>query len=172
MDTGKYETVDETTGEIFDGPEDEEEFEAQPQPQPQPRYEQAARIAQEIVPEGYHRAADGAVMQTVAHTAGNFLDMLEDGAFSQEVHKNLRQVADQMAAITSMTGNKTKGKVTLVIDLEKEGEHFSIRGKVTAKAPELPRPKSIVWSDEGGRFTRFPPNQAQMFGTRSVRNAG
>lgn len=158
MENGKYEVVDETTGEITD---------EEPQAEAQPRYQTAA---QEIVPEGYNRAADGAVMRTEAHTAGHFVDMLEDGAFSQEVHRQLKDVAAQMAAITNATGGKTKGRVTLVIDLEKEGEHFGIRGKVTAKAPELPRPKSIVWAEPGGNFTRFPPNQAQMFGVRPVRN--
>lgn len=61
--------------------------------------------------------------------------------------------------------------MTLTIDLEKEGEHFSMRGKVAVKAPELPRPKSVVWSDPNtGNFTRFPPNQTQMFGMRPARN--
>lgn len=163
MNEGKYQTVDESmdeaTGEILEG---ESEF-----ADDQPRY---PATGQEIIPPGHERAADGAIMQTVAHTGGNFIDMLEDGAFSQDVHRQLRQVSEQMTAITNATGTKTKGRVTLTIDLEKEGEHFAIRAKVAAKPPELPRPKSIVWSDERGNFTRFPPQQAQMFGMRPARN--
>jgi hypothetical protein len=170
MDTGKYETFDQDTGEIIDQPEREAPQEPA-QEQPRGRYETATGT--EIIPPGHDRAADGQIMRTEAHTAGNFLDMLEDGNFSHEVHRQLKDVAARMASITNATGNKTKGKVTLVIDLEKEGEHLSIRGKVTAKAPELPRPKTIVWDDENtGRFTRFPPQQTQMFGMRPVRNAG
>lgn len=168
MDTGtdKYPAAeiihDEDTGE-FDGPlREEPSFEAQAE-QPQ----RPAPLHQEIIPDGYDRAADGAVMRTTANTGGQFIDLLEDGQFSADVQMALRRVAAQMTAITDMTHGKSKGRVTLTLDLEKEGETFSVRAKVTEKAPELPRPKSVVWQEPGGgAFTRFPPNQTQMFGMR------
>lgn len=157
MTEGKYETVNEETGEITEEVPNEERIEVAPQ-------------QQEIIPPGHQRAADGAIMQTTAHTAGNFVDMLEDGQYSADVQKALQGVAAQMEAITNATGTKTKGRVTMVFDLEREGEHFQIRAKVTTKPPELPRPKTVAWTDHRGNFTRFPPGQAQMFGTRPVRN--
>lgn len=156
---------DSATGEVLGADDEGPRFE--PRPEQPPRY---APSGQDIIPEGYDRAADGALMRSTAATGGQFIDLLEDGAYSRQVQNELRKVAAQMAAISDMTGNKTKGKVTLTLDLEKEGEHFSVRAKVVAKAPEMPRPKSVVWQDQGGNFTRFPPGQAQMFGTRPVRN--
>lgn len=120
------------------------------------------------VPADHERAADGQVMKTVSHTAGEFLDMLEDGGFSEQVEQKLAEVCKRMTEITNQTGTKTKGKVTLVIDLSKDSEHFNIHGTVTAKMPELPRPKSVLWATEAGGFSRFPPNQTQMFG-RTIR---
>lgn len=171
MDNGKYETVDEETGEIIEGAAEEiapqPRYETAPE---QPPFESTPVSRGEIIPPGHDRSADGALMRTVAHTGGNFVDMLEDGQFSREVHDKLAEVAAQMSAITNATGRKTKGRITLTFDLEKEGEHFTIQGKIASKMPELPRPKSIVWNDDGGNFTRFPPQQTQMFGLRPARN--
>lgn len=164
---------DDETGE-FDGPlrpeGDEPPFVAQEHFEQQ-RPEQPMPAGQAIIPEGHDQAADGSVMRTTAHTGGQFIDFMENGRFSGDVQMALRKVAADMATVHDMTGKKAKGRVTLVIDLEKEGEHMSVMGKITHKSPELPRPKSVVWQDPGGNFTRFPPNQTQMFGLRpAVRN--
>src|SRR5687767_3827911 len=101
---------------------------------------------------GSQRAANGDIVPTVAHTAGGFVDLMEDGAYSEEVHEKLRQLAAQMTDISNATGQKTSGKVTLEIFLSKEGDAFQIRGEVKVKSPELPRPKSVMWSDDSGNF--------------------
>jgi hypothetical protein len=65
-------------------------------------------------------------------------------------------------------GGKAKGEATIKLKLELEGDAFRIQGDVKVKAPDLPRRRSILWQD-GGSFTRFPPNQTQMFGSAPVR---
>lgn len=115
------------------------------------------------------RAADGHIVPGPCRTAGLFIDMLEDGDFSAEVHEKLRDLAADMDTIANATQAKAKGKLILTIDLEKDGEAFRISGNIKVKAPELPRRRSIAWRDEHGDFTRFPPNQTQMFG-RPVRS--
>lgn len=126
----------------------------------------ARRVAQ------VERAADGAVMTPIAVSGGNALDLLEDGMLSADFYDQLQELGWKMAHINDATGQKAKGRITLVLDLEKEGEAFGITGKTTVKAPEMPRPKSVMWQTESGEFSRFPPNQSQLFGTRStaVRN--
>ncbi len=123
----------------------------------------------EIIEAGQERVATGEIVQTTAHTAGMMIDMLEDGQYSADVQAALQRVAATMTDITNATGNRTKGRVTLTIDLTKEGEAFTIQAKVAEKTPEIPRPRSIMWTNEAGAFTRFPPNQTQMFGGRAVR---
>ena len=116
----------------------------------------------EAMPRG--SALDGNIMPAAAVSAGMFVDLLEDGEFSADAYREVRALAQQMTDISRATGGKTKGRVTLTIDLTKDGEAFTVQGKVAVKAPELPRPKSIMWTDDQGAFTRFPPNQTQMFG--------
>lgn len=117
------------------------------------------------------RAADGQIVPQTALTGGAFIDLLEDGQFSQDIHAHLQELAAALTDISQATGNKAKGKVTLTIDLSKDGEAFTLQGKIAVKMPELPRPKSIMWTDERNQFCRFPPNQVQMFGVgRPLRN--
>lgn len=174
MDSRKYETVDDDTGEIIEAPAPPFEPEPEPEAEVRERYETAPEPesrGQEIIPPGHEYAADGAIMMTQARTAGNFVDMLEDGRLSRDIAAHLRGLQQQMAHVHDATGRKAKGKLVVTIDLEKEGEHFDARAKFTVKAPEVPRPKTVMWSDPTtGNFTRFPPGQAQMFGTRPVRN--
>jgi hypothetical protein len=115
-----------------------------------------------------HRAADGGVLPAPTRTAGGLLDMLEDGDFSADVHAQLVDLAAQMKAVANSTGGKAKGEATIKLKLELEGDAFRIQGDVKVKAPDLPRRRSILWQD-GGSFTRFPPNQTQMFGSAPVR---
>ena len=120
----------------------------------------------EVLPGGRERVATGEIAQTIAHSAGNFIDMLEDGDFSADVLAELQNVARAMSQITNNTGAKSKGQVVLTIDLAKEGDALTIQTKVKAKMPELPRPKSIMWQDDAGAFSRFPPQQTGMFNPR------
>ena len=114
-------------------------------------------------------AADGSIIPATAMSAGTFIDLLEDGEYSREAYDKCRELAATMTDISRATGQKTKGRVTLTIDLAKDGEAFTVQGKVTVKAPEVPRAKSIMWSDDNNNFCRFPPNQTQMFGARPLR---
>lgn len=116
------------------------------------------------------RAADGAIIPGPTASTGNFLDLIEDGAFSAEVYDKLRDLGAKITDICNATGNKVKGKLKIEIELAKDGEHFTLTPKYTIVEPELPRPKSVMWTDQAGDFTRFPPSQTQMFGTaRAVR---
>lgn len=122
-------------------------------------------------PRMIERAADGVALVPTAETAGNFLDLLEDGDFSREAYAQLKDLGATMHDIGRATGQKVKGKVTIVIDLARDGEAFTMQGKVTVKKPEIPRPRSIMWTDENNNFTRFPPNQTQLFGApRNIRS--
>lgn len=112
-------------------------------------------------------AADGSPIPTAAFTGGQFIDQLEAGQFSQDLHRALGDLAADMTDMHAI-GQKTKGKITITIDLTKEDDAFRIASKFDVKAPKMPRPKTIMWSDEHNRFTRFPPGQNQLFGDRNV----
>lgn len=156
------EEYDEETGEVLEEPNPEEDRKDDPQPGESPK--------QEILPQGYERAADQQIIQTVAHTGGSFIDMLEDGRLSRDLHRELAKVQHALTIENDRTDKKAKGQITITIDLEKEGEMYGARAKKKVKLPEPPRPKSVMWGDGSGSFTRFPPNQTQIFGPRQVRN--
>jgi hypothetical protein len=149
-------------------------------PEPHDRYREedpvveveATAVRQEPQPappsHALARAADGGVIPSPTNTAGQFLDILEDGDFSADVHAQLVELAEQMRAVANTTNGKAKGSATISLKLELEGDAFRIQGDVKVKAPDLPRRRSILWHDAGS-FTRFPPNQTQMFGSAPVR---
>lgn len=118
------------------------------------------------------RAVDGGLIPAAALTGGQFIDALEEGNFSGDLHVALKDLAAEMQDIGNATGNKTKGKVTITIDLTREDNAFRIAADMKVVRPKVPRPRSIMWVDEQNRFTRFPPNQGQFFGVRSVGGTG
>jgi hypothetical protein len=68
------------------------------------------------VDEPIERAANGELLPAPSATAGMFLDMLEDGNFTRELHEQLREVARGCRAVGEQVG-KAKGKVKIDIEL-------------------------------------------------------
>lgn len=132
-------------------------------------------VTGEIMPEpvreaGYAR--DGGLIPAAAESAGQFLDLLEDGRFSADAVAKFAALAREMRETAQVTGNKQKGKVVITLDLECEDTTFKIASDVKVTPPKQKRPRSTLWTDERDRFTRFPPGQTQMFGLRQVGDSG
>jgi hypothetical protein len=117
-------------------------------------------------------AANGDRLPQIAATAGNFIDMLEDGQFSADINNQLQEMAAAMEDIAQFNGGKSKGKLVITIDLTKEDSVFKIASAFKATKPELPRPKSVLWTTDRNEFSRFPPGQNQLFGLRPATKAG
>lgn len=149
--------------ETFGEPKPEPEAAPQAAPIPESPPVHTGEITTDT-PQVAERAATGELLAPAARSAGAFVDLLEDGQFSMDSHAEIRELMQSMTDISNATGQKVKGKVTITIDLTKDGEAFTVQGKVQTKAPDMPRPKSIIWADEGGNPCRFPPKQVQMFG--------
>lgn len=130
-----------------------------------------ARVIETKVLQSPMIAANGDRLPQVAATAGNFIDMLEDGQFSADIHNQLREITTAMDDIAQFNGGKSKGKLTITIDITKEDSVFKLAASYKAAKPELPRPKSVLWTDERNNFTRFPPGQNQLFGLQPARKA-
>lgn len=80
-----------------------------------------------------HRAADGGIIPGPTRTVGNFIDMLEDGQLSYEVHEQLKELASNISAVANSTGAKAKGTLTLTLNIEKQGREdaLHISGAIT-----------------------------------------
>lgn len=117
-------------------------------------------------------AANGDRLPQIAATAGNFIDMLEDGQFSADVNHQLQEMAAAMEDIAQFNGGKSKGKLVITIDLTKEDSVFKIASAFKATKPEMPRPKSVLWTTDRNEFSRFPPGQNQLFGLQPAKKAG
>lgn len=157
------------TGEVLPPLEQDEsipDHAAQAKPRPQ--------NPQEVFPPqlgngGY--AQDGNMIPGIAVTSGQFLDLIDDGQFSQDAYAKIRDCAKTMINLSRMTNAKQKGKVTITIDLEAEDETFKMTPSIVVKKPEPPKRRSVMWTDANGQFTRFPPNQTQLFGLRQTNPA-
>lgn len=121
-----------------------------------------------IPPDEQERAADGGNVPGAAKTTGQFLDVLEDGGFSHEVYEKMKELGFTIEEVASASGGKAKGKIVLTIELTKEDGAFRVASNFKVTAPEMPRPRSILWANERGDFTRFPPGQRQMFGVNQI----
>jgi hypothetical protein len=124
--------------------------------------------ASEVHEEPIRQAATGETLPAPTATAGAFIDMVEDGEFSRELHEQLKELARETRAIAERIG-KAKGKLKVEFDLEYQDGQFKIDAKYEVKPPKLPRQRSVAWLDHDDNFVRFPPNQHQMFGPRPVR---
>lgn len=120
-------------------------------------------------PLTYEQAADGLPVPAVANNAGAFINQIEDGQFSADLHEELRDLAAEMTDHSRMfPGKKVKGSVTATFSFELEDQMFKVDASYKVKKPVAPRPKSVFWTDQRNQFSRFPPNQQQMFGVRAV----
>jgi len=130
-------------------------------------------MEQEVIEETTgERAANGDVIPGATQSAGNVIDLLEDGSFSVELYEAMKALAQRIESAAEDNGGKAKGTLTLKIDLAKEDGMFKVSSDFTTKEPKMKRPRSILWTDRNGDFTRFPPNQRQMFGVNQIGGGG
>jgi hypothetical protein len=121
----------------------------------------------EVLPHT-ERAADGFMVPAASASAGSFLDLIEDGRFSAEAYAEIKDLGEYLMHRATVTEKPAKGKVTLTVEMEADGDSFKMVPKIAVKKPEAPRQRSTAWQDDRGNFTRFPPNQRQFFGVRNV----
>ena len=121
-------------------------------------------------PGGY--ALDGKPIPAAAVTGGDIINMLEEGQFGSDVHEAIADLLAHLNDVSKETNGKAKGSVTIKLDFTKEDNALRIASNFTVKKPDMPRPKSIMWTDERHNLTMFPPNQMQMFGMRSIGGSG
>jgi hypothetical protein len=117
-------------------------------------------------------AADGGRIPPATNSAGNLIDLLEDGVLGYELYEAMKALGVHIEHVAEASGGKAKGSITLKIELLKEDGVFKVSSDFSTKEPKMPRQKSILWTTEKGDFTRFPPNQRQMFGLTTVRGSG
>lgn len=118
------------------------------------------------------RAADGGLVPYAATTAGNLIDLIEDGQFSADARQELGLMVGKMKELAEATGNKQKGRLVLTIDMTTEGEAFTVVGAFKVTPPKETRRKTIMWPDEQNRMMRTQPRQRQFFGVRQVSGPG
>ena len=113
-------------------------------------------------------AADGGRIQGAANNAGDFINMIEDGQFAADLHREMAELTAKMSDLCAASGKKQKGRVTIQVDLTTEGPVFMAVGKFTIKAPEEKRKPTVLFTDDANHFTRSQPKHGQFFGVRQV----
>lgn len=117
-------------------------------------------------------SADGGRIIGAANNAGDFINMLEEGQLTVDLHRELGDLAEVMSDMAIATGKKQKGKLTLVVDFTTEqiagGQVFMATSKFAVKKPEEKRKATLLYTDDANRFTRSQPRQGQFFGVRDI----
>jgi hypothetical protein len=121
-------------------------------------------------PGGY--ALDGRPIPAAAATGGDIINMLEEGQFGVDVHQAMADLIAHLNDVSEANGGKAKGSLNIKIDIVKEDNALRIASNYTVKKPDMPRPRSIMWTDQQNNLTMFPPSQMQMFGMRSIGGSG
>ncbi len=120
-----------------------------------------------------YQAADGQNLPGRTKSAGDVINLLEDGNFSMDLYNQMVELGRKIEEVADLSGGKAKGKITLTLELTREDGAFKIASDYKVTEPKMPRARSIMWTDPNtGDFTRFPPNQRQLFGLKSAGGGG
>ncbi len=135
--------------------------------------EQADALTGEITEVADHeRAADGGVVPYAATSAGDIINMIEDGQFSAEIVHAVGELVATMTDMAAATGNKQKGSLTLKLDFATEGGPFTVKSGFKVTPPKEIRRPTLLFTDEHNRLSRTQPKQRQFFGVRQVGTTG
>lgn len=111
-------------------------------------------------------AADGGRRYPAVTTMTDLISMLNDGAFNQTCAEKLQSFSADMEERGVDTGKKVKGKITLIIEVEREhdGVYF-FTPDLQFKLPPEKVGRTIGWVTDDNRFTPNKPGQGNLFGT-------
>jgi len=118
------------------------------------------------------RAADGSQRYPAVTTMTDLIFMLNDGEFNQRCSDKLGAFAADMEELGCDTGKKVKGKIVLLVDVEREhdGVYF-FTPTLSVKLPPEKNGRTIGWVTAENRFTPNKPGQGNLFGTvREISN--
>lgn len=126
---------------------------------------------QEILPgEITDPAADGTAVRPAIRSFSQFISFLEgnpDHVVNDELKKVVRDCADEAAS----TKDKVKGKVTLTVTIEADGDAIRFDWDAKATYPKHKAPRTTGWPLQDGTVSPYPPRQNQLFGVRDA-NSG
>jgi hypothetical protein len=117
-------------------------------------------------------AADGGLVPYGATTAGDIINMIEDGQLSADIVQAVGELVATMTDMAAATGNKQKGSLAIKIDFATEGGPFTAKASFKTTAPKEVRRPTLLFTDEHNRLTRTQPKQRQFFGVRQVGGSG
>lgn len=98
------------------------------------------------------------------------IGMLEGGEVAAALGK---EITELLAYLKEQAGGrakvKSKGKITLVIDVEVEGASATLSADITSKRPKPARGSSFYWVlDDGSLSTEHPQQISMAFSPREV----
>lgn len=99
-----------------------------------------------------------------AATIGAVIDMLERGQLSADAYKAMTTLGQGMTELGARMNKRVKGKLTVTLTLTTEGDAFFIEGDFKVTAPKEPRPRTMAWQADDGRFMPSMPKQKLLMG--------
>ncbi len=107
---------------------------------------------------------DETLRREAARSFARFLQILEDGQLHEDLSAETQKMAETLNQHVQDFGGSPKGTLTITMDFKLKEGVFDISTKFKSKYPEQPRPRTIMWSDDGNRFVPENPRQSDMFG--------
>jgi hypothetical protein len=99
------------------------------------------------------------IIPTFAH----LITTIEKGNLHHDLNFQLGEVVKELEDYAkAFHGTKPKGRITLVLDLQKDGENMRITGSIATKTPPSPRASDIFWTTADGKLASSNPRQMAL----------
>lgn len=87
---------------------------------------------------------------------------LEDGAFNDQLSREVQDLIADMQDHATAFGGTAKGKISISLDVTFDKGVFEIAAEKKITAPKERKSKSILWADKDNNFTEENPRQRRF----------
>lgn len=106
----------------------------------------------------------------ILRTPGALIEALEEGALSEELSSDFREMVSTLHDVRMSDGGKPSGTITLKLKFQMDGGSIRIVAERSVSLPSAKREATMLWATPDNELSRADPKQLDMFRGGSVRS--